>query len=173
MCKPRHSWPQASRLCRSTRIRKNWWATSRIMGASGTRKGSRRSAVYDFPIPGLRRATSYGIYDLGRNASWVNVGIDHDTAPLLWKAFAAGGTSWDDKHYPKLSDCSSAPMGEKASARACACGNGSCSRWPMRRASPSPCATCCQARANETRLSIVSSPGSARTGVANHSRATP
>src|SRR6266487_6629001 len=36
--------------------------------------------VYDFPLPGLGRATPYGVYDLTRNAGWVNVGIDHDTA---------------------------------------------------------------------------------------------
>ncbi len=36
--------------------------------------------VYDFPIPGLGRATPYGVYDLGRNTGWVNVGIDHNTA---------------------------------------------------------------------------------------------
>lgn len=36
--------------------------------------------VYDFPIAGLGRATPYGVYDLARNAGWVNVGLDHDTA---------------------------------------------------------------------------------------------
>jgi len=36
--------------------------------------------VYDFPMKGLGRATPYGVYDLGRNAGWVNVGIDHETA---------------------------------------------------------------------------------------------
>src|SRR5256714_8465011 len=36
--------------------------------------------VYDFPIKGLGRATPYGVYDLTRNAGWVNVGIDHDSA---------------------------------------------------------------------------------------------
>ena len=36
--------------------------------------------VYDFPMKELGRATPYGVYDLGRNAGWVNVGIDHDTA---------------------------------------------------------------------------------------------
>jgi hypothetical protein len=36
--------------------------------------------VYDFPIAGLGRATPYGVYDLARNAGWVNVGMDHDTA---------------------------------------------------------------------------------------------
>ena len=28
----------------------------------------------------LGRATPYGIYDIGRNAGWVSVGVDHDTA---------------------------------------------------------------------------------------------
>ncbi len=36
--------------------------------------------VHDFIIPGLGRATPYGVYDLGRNEGWVSVGIDHDTA---------------------------------------------------------------------------------------------
>jgi transposase len=36
--------------------------------------------VHDFPIPGVGRVTPYGVYDLGANAGWVSVGIDHDTA---------------------------------------------------------------------------------------------
>lgn len=36
--------------------------------------------VHDFLIPELGRANPYGIYDLARNAGWVSVGIDHDTA---------------------------------------------------------------------------------------------
>ncbi len=36
--------------------------------------------VYDFPIRVLGRATPYGVYDLGQNTGWVNVGMDHDTA---------------------------------------------------------------------------------------------
>ncbi len=36
--------------------------------------------VYDFPIKGLGRATPYGVYEPFRNAGWVNVGIDHNTA---------------------------------------------------------------------------------------------
>lgn len=35
---------------------------------------------HDFPDPQVPRAFPYGIYDLGRNAGFVNVGIDHDTA---------------------------------------------------------------------------------------------
>jgi Rhodopirellula transposase DDE domain len=40
--------------------------------------------VHDFLIPERGKAIPYGVYDLTRNAGWVSVGIDHDTA-----AFAA------------------------------------------------------------------------------------
>ena len=40
---------------------------------------------HDFPSPEVPRAFPYGIYDLGQNTGFVNVGTDHDTA-----AFAAG-----------------------------------------------------------------------------------
>lgn len=39
---------------------------------------------HDFPDPSVPRAYPYGIYDLGRNTGFVNVGTDHDTG-----AFAA------------------------------------------------------------------------------------
>jgi DDE family transposase len=36
--------------------------------------------IHDFVLPELGRAVPYGVYDLGQNAGWVSVGIDHDTA---------------------------------------------------------------------------------------------
>jgi hypothetical protein len=36
--------------------------------------------IHDFVVPELGRAVPYGVYDLGQNAGWVSVGIDHDTA---------------------------------------------------------------------------------------------
>ncbi len=36
--------------------------------------------VHDFIIKSKGRAIPYGIYDLTRNAGWVSVGVDHDTA---------------------------------------------------------------------------------------------
>jgi hypothetical protein len=36
--------------------------------------------MHDFVLPELGRVSPYGVYDLARNAGWVNVGIDHDTA---------------------------------------------------------------------------------------------
>ena len=37
---------------------------------------------HDFPGPEVPRAYPYGIYDLGRNTGFVNVGTDHDTVRL-------------------------------------------------------------------------------------------
>ena len=37
------------------------------------------SRVHDFPQDALGKAIPYGIYDMGRNEAWVNVGRDHDT----------------------------------------------------------------------------------------------
>ena len=34
---------------------------------------------HDFPTPDVPRAYPYGIYDIGRNTGYVNVGTDHDT----------------------------------------------------------------------------------------------
>jgi DNA-binding phage protein len=39
-----------------------------------------RVKVHDFPDRTLGKAIPYGIYDVGRNAGWVMVGQDHDTA---------------------------------------------------------------------------------------------
>ena len=39
-----------------------------------------RVNVHDFPDPAVGKAIPYGIYEVGRNAGWVSVGRDHDTA---------------------------------------------------------------------------------------------
>ncbi len=41
-----------------------------------------RVRTHDFPDANLGKAIPYGIYDLTADASWVNVGTDHDTAAL-------------------------------------------------------------------------------------------
>lgn len=56
---------------------------------------------HDFPDPSIPRAFPYGIYDLGRNTGFVNVGTDHDTG-----AFAVASVKGWWKHegkrlYPK------------------------------------------------------------------------
>jgi hypothetical protein len=36
--------------------------------------------VHDFPDPNVSKAVPYGVYDVGQDLGWVNVGTDHDTA---------------------------------------------------------------------------------------------
>ena len=43
-------------------------------------KNAARVNGHDFPDPSIPRAYPYGIYDLGLNRGFVNVGTDHDTA---------------------------------------------------------------------------------------------
>ena len=43
-------------------------------------KGSpEQSLVHDFPKDSAGQTIPYGIYDMGRNEAWVNIGRDHDT----------------------------------------------------------------------------------------------
>ena len=56
--------------------------------------------VYDFPIPELGRATPYGVYDQGRNAGWVNVGIDHDTAAFAVESIRRWWDAVGRQQYP-------------------------------------------------------------------------
>ncbi len=56
--------------------------------------------VYDFPIPELGRATPYGVYDQGRNAGWVNVGIDHYTAAFAVESIRRWWDAVGRQQYP-------------------------------------------------------------------------
>jgi len=45
------------------------------------KKGEYQSVLsHDFPDPKVPKAVPYGVYDIGDNTGWVNVGIDADTA---------------------------------------------------------------------------------------------
>lgn len=35
---------------------------------------------HDFPNPAVPKAVPYGVYDIGNNTGWVNIGISSDTA---------------------------------------------------------------------------------------------
>ena len=52
-----------------------------------------KSLVHDFPQDAAGKAIPYGIYDMGRNEAWVNVGRDHD-APAF--AVASLRRWWND-----------------------------------------------------------------------------
>lgn len=55
---------------------------------------------HDFPDPSVPRAYPYGIYDLGANAGFVNVGIHHDTAAFAVKSIESWWMTIGRTHYP-------------------------------------------------------------------------
>ena len=57
--------------------------------------------VHDFLDKELGRATPYGIYDIGRNTGWVNVGIDHDTAEFAVESIRRWWRSMGSQTYPQ------------------------------------------------------------------------
>jgi hypothetical protein len=62
-----------------------------------------RVKVHDFKDPVLGKAVPYGIYDLGRNQGWVEVGIDHDTAAFAVAAIRAWWHGDGAAAYPTAS----------------------------------------------------------------------
>jgi hypothetical protein len=70
-------------------------------------KGSPEKAlVHDFPQDAEGKAIPYGIYDMGRNEAWVNVGRDHDTPSFAvasirrwWSAMGKGAYPGAEQLY--------------------------------------------------------------------------
>jgi hypothetical protein len=57
--------------------------------------------VHDFPGPEVPRAYPYGIYDLGRNAGFVNVGTDHDTGAFAVASIRGWWRAEGRRLYPR------------------------------------------------------------------------
>jgi transposase len=57
--------------------------------------------VHDFVIPELGRAAPYGVYDVTRNAGWVSVGVDHDTAAFAAQSIRRWWESMGREAYPQ------------------------------------------------------------------------
>jgi hypothetical protein len=57
--------------------------------------------VYDFPSLGEGRVSPYGVYDIGRNAGWVSVGTDSDTAAFAVESIRRWWYSMGRQSYPK------------------------------------------------------------------------
>jgi hypothetical protein len=63
-------------------------------------KGAPISArVHDFVDEKLGKAIPYGVYDIGRNDAWVNVGVDHDTAEFAVASIERWWTTMGRKVY--------------------------------------------------------------------------
>jgi Rhodopirellula transposase DDE domain len=56
---------------------------------------------HDFPDPTVPRAFPYGIYDVGQNSGFVNVGTDHDTAAFAVASIRGWWRSEGRGLYPK------------------------------------------------------------------------
>jgi hypothetical protein len=67
-------------------------------------KRPQRVQGHDFPSPEVPRAFPYGIYDLGRNTGFVNVGTDHDTGAFA-VASIRGWWRFEGRHiYPEAKE---------------------------------------------------------------------
>lgn len=56
---------------------------------------------HDFPDPDVSKAVPYGIYDIGKNIGWVNVGIDGDTAEFAVESIRQWWQTMGKKRYTK------------------------------------------------------------------------
>ena len=57
---------------------------------------------HDFPSPDVPRAYPYGVYDLGRNEGFVNVGTDHDTAAFAVASIRGWWRAEGRRLYPTV-----------------------------------------------------------------------
>jgi len=64
-------------------------------------KDPRKVQGHDFPGPDVPRAYPYGIYDIGRNTGFVNVGTDHDTSAFAVASIRGWWKHEGKKLYPK------------------------------------------------------------------------
>lgn len=64
-------------------------------------KSPQQVNVHDFPGPSVPRAYPYGIYDLGRNTGFVNVGTDHDTGAFAVASIRGWWRAEGRRLYPK------------------------------------------------------------------------
>jgi len=59
---------------------------------------------HDFPDPKMPKAVPYGVYNIGENNGWVNIGIDADTAEFAVESIRQWWRKMGIKKYPKTKD---------------------------------------------------------------------
>ncbi len=60
--------------------------------------------VYDFLSGAKGRATPYGVYDIGKDEGWVNVGADRDTAVFAVESIRRWWNTMGQANYPKATE---------------------------------------------------------------------
>jgi hypothetical protein len=58
--------------------------------------------MHDFPDKELGKAVPYGVYDVGHNVGWVNVGCDHDTASFAIESIRRWWVHIGQPLYPRV-----------------------------------------------------------------------
>lgn len=60
--------------------------------------------VHDFASPESPKVIPYGVYDIGKNMGWVNVGIDHDTAGFAAASIRRWWSGMGREVYPEATE---------------------------------------------------------------------
>lgn len=60
--------------------------------------------VHDFIDEKLGKAIPYGVYDIGQNAAWVSVGLDHDTPEFAVESISRWWRYMGKKAYPEATE---------------------------------------------------------------------
>jgi transposase len=60
----------------------------------------RETNMHDFPDKELGKAIPYGVYDIGRNEGWINIGIDHDTSQFAVNSIRRWWTRMGHHRFP-------------------------------------------------------------------------
>jgi transposase len=72
-------------------------------GRAWQRKGQPiQVQTHDFPDKAKGKAVPYGVYDIGQNEAWVNVGISHDTAEFAVASIRTWWRRLGRKRYQKI-----------------------------------------------------------------------
>jgi hypothetical protein len=59
-----------------------------------------KALVHDFPQDAMGKAIPYGVYDMGLNEAWVNVGRDHDTPGFAVASIRRWWSAMGQSRYP-------------------------------------------------------------------------
>jgi Rhodopirellula transposase DDE domain len=82
--------------------KKEWIGNYQNQGRQWRKKGTAEKVNgHDFPGPEVPRAYPYGIYDLSRNAGFVNVGTDHDTGAFAVASIRGWWRAEGRRLYPQ------------------------------------------------------------------------
>ena len=63
-----------------------------------------RVQIHDFASPKFPKVIPYGVYDIGKNIGWVNVGTDHDTASFAMASIRRWWLGMGREIYPRAAD---------------------------------------------------------------------